>query len=86
MGNEQKKYISLEELLKHSCRSDLWISVDCKVYDVTKWIFMDGKVLDDHPGGKILLLNLAGEDATDPFLAFRPPSSRKLLDCFFWSN
>ncbi|KAG0454831.1 hypothetical protein HPP92_024123 [Vanilla planifolia] len=76
MGTEQKKYITLEELQRHRNRSDLWISVDGKVYDVTKWI-------DDHPGGEIPLLNLAGQEATDPFLAFHPPSSRKLLDRFF---
>ncbi|KAG0454830.1 hypothetical protein HPP92_024122 [Vanilla planifolia] len=37
-GTEQKKYITLEELQQRSYRSDLWISVDGKVYDVTKWI------------------------------------------------
>ncbi|KAG0455980.1 hypothetical protein HPP92_023768 [Vanilla planifolia] len=74
-GTEQKKSITLEELQQHSCRYDLWISVDGKVYDVTKWI-------DDQPVGEILLLNLAGQEATDPFLAFHPPSSRKLFHRF----
>ncbi|XP_020701029.1 delta(8)-fatty-acid desaturase 2-like [Dendrobium catenatum] len=72
----RKKHITLEELREHSSPSDLWISIHDKVYDLTHWI-------RDHPGGGIPLLNLAGQDATDPFTTLHPPSAWKHLDRFF---
>ncbi|MCI75969.1 delta(8)-fatty-acid desaturase-like, partial [Trifolium medium] len=34
-------------------------------------------------GGELPLLNLAGQDVTDAFLAFHPPTAYKHLDTFF---
>ncbi|XP_017231032.1 delta(8)-fatty-acid desaturase [Daucus carota subsp. sativus] len=71
-----KKYITSEELGKHNKREDLWISIQGKVYNVTEWA-------KEHPGGDIPLLNLAGQDVTDAFIAFHPGSAWKYLDKFF---
>nr|GFB53504.1 delta(8)-fatty-acid desaturase [Tanacetum cinerariifolium] len=67
-----KKYITSEELQKHNKASDLWISIQGKVYNVTEW----AKI---HPGGDIPLMNLAGQDVTDAFIAFHPGSAWQQL-------
>ncbi|MED6144338.1 hypothetical protein PIB30_014871 [Stylosanthes scabra] len=72
----QTNYISLEELRKHNTPQDLWISIHGKVYNVTNW-------LQHHPGGSLPLLNLAGQDVTDAFLAFHPKHASNLLHPFF---
>ncbi|XP_019159224.1 PREDICTED: delta(8)-fatty-acid desaturase-like [Ipomoea nil] len=76
VDDTEKKYISSEELKKHSSREDLWISIQGKVYDVTEWI-------KEHPGGDIPILSLAGQDCTDAFIAFHPGAAWKYLDRFF---
>ncbi|KAJ4955235.1 hypothetical protein NE237_012018 [Protea cynaroides] len=73
---DTKKYFTTKELKKHNTREDLWISIQGKVYDVTNWV-------NDHPGGELPLLNLAGQDVTDAFVAFHPGSAWKYLDRFF---
>ena len=45
------------EVSLHKTPQDLWIIVDGKVYDVTKW-------LKHHPGGERILQNHGGQDAT----------------------
>ncbi|CAJ1366247.1 unnamed protein product [Effrenium voratum] len=49
-----------EEVAKHSTPEDAWIVVDGDVYDVTKFAQM-------HPGGTQILLDYAGQDATEDF-------------------
>lgn len=71
-----RRYITNEELQKHVTPTDLWISIQGKVYDVTQW----SKI---HPGGELPLLQLAGQDATDPFLAYHPGTVWHLLDPFY---
>eukprot|EP01018_Ginkgo_biloba_P015311 Gb_14711 [translate_table: standard] len=68
--------ISLEELRKHNKRADLWLGIQGKVYDVTEWV-------DKHPGGELPLINLAGQDVTDIFVAYHPSSAWKYLTPFF---
>lgn len=72
----EKKYISEEELRKHNKADDLWISIQGKVYNVTDWA-------KEHPGGEAPLLNLAGQDVTDAFIAYHPGTAWKYLDKFF---
>ncbi|XP_072494720.1 fatty acid desaturase 2-like protein FADS2B [Notamacropus eugenii] len=51
-----------EEIQKHNLKTDQWLVINRKVYDVTKWA-------DRHPGGSRVLNHYAGEDATDVILA-----------------
>ena len=44
------------QVAKHNTPNDAWISVDGKVYDVTKWE-------ESHPGGKNILLISAGRQS-----------------------
>lgn len=73
---DSKKYITSEDLKTHNTKGDLWISIQGKVYNATDW-------QKHHPGGEAPLLNLAGQDATDAYVAFHPPSAWKYLDKFF---
>lgn len=61
------KAISLEELQKHNKVNDCWVAIDGGVYDVTKF-------LDDHPGGKKVLLNEGGKESTKKFKMFHEMS------------
>ncbi|KAM7472253.1 hypothetical protein LguiA_010436 [Lonicera macranthoides] len=72
----EKKYITIEELEKHNKPDDLWISIQGKVYNVTDWA-------KRHPGGDIPLLNMAGQDVTDAFIAFHPGTAWQYLDKLF---
>nr|ALE14476.1 delta-6 fatty acyl desaturase 2 [Boleophthalmus boddarti] len=54
---------SWEEVQKHRSRTDQWLVIDRKVYDVTQWATR-------HPGGFRLIQHYAGEDATEAFSAF----------------
>ncbi|DBA00579.1 TPA: hypothetical protein N0F65_007708 [Lagenidium giganteum] len=58
------KEFTEEEIAKHNTAEDCWMIIenngDKYVYDVTKF-------LDDHPGGPEILLDRAGQDATDDF-------------------
>lgn len=56
----KKKYFFRNEITKHNNSDDLWIVIDNKVYDVTKYFSI-------HPGGKQVLLDVAGKDATERF-------------------
>ncbi|KAH6779931.1 Fatty acid/sphingolipid desaturase [Perilla frutescens var. hirtella] len=76
MADQHKKYITSDELKKHNKPHDLWLSIQGKIYNVTDW----SKI---HPGGPIPLMNLAGQDVTDAFIAFHPASAWKFLDNFF---
>ncbi|KAL8160048.1 hypothetical protein V2J09_001585 [Rumex salicifolius] len=76
MVESERKYITPEDLKKHNIPGDLWISIQGKVYDVTKWV-------NEHPGGETPLLNLAGNDVTDAFIAYHPGTSWQHLDKLF---
>ena len=50
----------LAKLAEHTAREDCWFTIHNKVYDVTKY-------LEDHPGGEEVLMDRAGQDATEDF-------------------
>ncbi|KAI8817949.1 cytochrome b5-like heme/steroid binding domain-containing protein [Fimicolochytrium jonesii] len=52
--------VEWSELAAHNTRDDLWIVVDGKVYDCTKF-------LDEHPGGEEVIVEVAGQDASEAF-------------------
>ncbi|KAL2884476.1 hypothetical protein SGCOL_000424 [Colletotrichum sp. CLE4] len=52
--------ISVTDLSKHNTKSDCWIAVHSKVWDITDFI-------NEHPGGPSVLLRCAGSNATKIF-------------------
>lgn len=53
-------FYSREEIARHNTEEDLWVIMEGYVYDVTPFL----KV---HPGGRKVMLRLAGQDATEAF-------------------
>lgn len=62
---------SWEEIQKHNGRTDKWLVIDRKVYNITKWS-------SRHPGGHRVIGHYAGEDATVRGLAGAGGLSRHL--------
>ncbi|GAA5861266.1 hypothetical protein JCM8547_008538 [Rhodosporidiobolus lusitaniae] len=54
------KQFTQDEVAKHKDEGDLWIVIDAAVYDLSKFV-------DLHPGGAHVLLQVAGQDATEAF-------------------
>ncbi|KAJ9050764.1 hypothetical protein DSO57_1011451 [Entomophthora muscae] len=54
------KTYSIGDVAAHNTEQDCWIIVQGKVYDMTPF-------LDEHPGGKKIVLKVAGQDATKQF-------------------
>ena len=52
--------LTREEVAKNNTEDSLWLIVDHKVYDMTDF-------LDAHPGGSVVLEQVAGQDATQAF-------------------
>ncbi|XP_039306587.1 cytochrome b5 [Solenopsis invicta] len=51
---------TIEEVARHNNAKDLWIVVHDGVYDITKF-------RKEHPGGEDVLMEVAGQDATNRF-------------------
>jgi len=51
---------TLEEVKKHNKKTDVWIALHKKVYNVTKFV-------SEHPGGPDILMEAAGKDASSMF-------------------
>ena len=62
----------MEQIAEHNKPDDLWIVIDGKVFDVSKWAIY-------HPGGHLCLENVAGADATDAFENYHPACVRARL-------
>merc|ERR1740138_243827 len=58
--------IPMEEVAKHTTKTDCWVVVDGQVLNVTKF-------LGEHPGGELAILTFAGKDATEEFNMIHPP-------------
>jgi alkylation response protein AidB-like acyl-CoA dehydrogenase len=54
------KTFTRAEVGQHNSPDDLWIIIDHQVYDVSEF-------LDAHPGGNVVLQEVAGKDATKDF-------------------
>eukprot|EP00298_Acanthocystis_sp_HF-20_P004855 c15170_g1_i1.p1 GENE.c15170_g1_i1~~c15170_g1_i1.p1 ORF type:complete len:514 (+),score=207.93 c15170_g1_i1:47-1543(+) len=55
--------ISFSELSKHNTRTDCWVAINGKVYNLTSF-------LDEHPAGAEIILKQAGKDGTQAFEPF----------------
>jgi nitrate reductase (NAD(P)H) len=65
MVNEKvNRQITGEELAQHSGEEEPWFVVNGQVYDGTKF-------LEGHPGGAASIINAAGQDVSEEFLAIR---------------
>ncbi|KAJ6099124.1 cytochrome b5-like heme/steroid binding domain-containing protein [Penicillium canescens] len=49
-----------EEISKHNSPHSLYMVIHGKVYDCTKFV-------NKHPGGEEVILEVAGQDATEPY-------------------
>merc|ERR1712045_166537 len=58
--------ITMEEVAKHTSKSDCWVVVAGQVLNVTNF-------LGEHPGGELAILTFAGKDATEEFNMIHPP-------------
>lgn len=54
MEEEQKTKYTLNEVSQRNNRSECWLVIHGKVYNVTEY-------LEDHPGGEDILLDVAGK-------------------------
>merc|ERR1712196_124617 len=57
---------TLEEVAKHTTKSDCWVVVAGQVLNVTSF-------LSQHPGGELAILTIGGKDATEEFNMIHPP-------------
>jgi len=57
---------TLDQVKDHNSREDCWIVINDKVYDITDFIPI-------HPGGTIMIVRVAGTDASDYFNNLHQP-------------
>jgi len=55
----EKEY-TYQDVAEHNTRKDIFVVIHDKVYNASKFI-------DEHPGGEEVLLDVAGQDATEAF-------------------
>ncbi|SPQ23162.1 716e37a8-8c46-4a27-b747-94edd8f95578 [Thermothielavioides terrestris] len=54
------KELTYQDVAEHNTKKDLYLVIHDQIYDVTKFV-------DEHPGGEEVLLDVAGQDATEAF-------------------
>ncbi|MED6132236.1 hypothetical protein PIB30_017313 [Stylosanthes scabra] len=57
---ENQRVFTLSQVLQHKSEKDCWLVINGRVLDVTKFF-------EEHPGGKEVLMEVAGKDATKEF-------------------
>lgn len=63
--NQEEVEFTMEEVARHHTEEDLWMVVDCGVYDLTRYVKLDKGAR--HPGGVDILVAFAGSDGTAEF-------------------
>mmetsp|Transcript_22416 Transcript_22416/g.78566 ORF Transcript_22416/g.78566 Transcript_22416/m.78566 type:complete len:502 (-) Transcript_22416:246-1751(-) len=64
-SRRELRKITPEEVAEHDQPDDMWMIINDKVYNLTAFRL-------HHPGGRLPLENMAGKDATDPFINYHP--------------
>ncbi|PHH85330.1 hypothetical protein CDD83_583 [Cordyceps sp. RAO-2017] len=54
------KEFSYQDVAEHNTKKDIYLVIHDKVYDCAQFI-------DEHPGGEEVMLDVAGQDATEAF-------------------
>lgn len=54
------KEFTYQDVAEHNTKKDMYVVIHDKVYDCAKFV-------DEHPGGEEVLLDVAGQDATEAF-------------------
>lgn len=76
VDSKGRAFIPMAKVAEHSSKSDVWMSIHGKVYNVTKY-------LEDHPGGEEVLMDRGGKDATEDYEDVgHSNEARKQLDKF----
>ncbi|EAU33794.1 cytochrome b5 [Aspergillus terreus NIH2624] len=74
------KELTFAEVAGHNTKKDLYMVVHDKVYDCSSFV-------DEHPGGEEVLLDVAGQDATEAFEDVgHSDEAREILDGLFVGN
>jgi len=68
-ANPKEKQYTWEEVAQHNTEASAWCYIGNTVYDITPW-------LNRHPGGKEVLLLVAGRDISDLFVTYHPFTDR----------
>ncbi|XP_073052348.1 cytochrome B5-like protein [Primulina eburnea] len=69
-GDKESKLYTKAEVSLHNKRTDCWIIIKEKVYDVTSYV-------EEHPGGDAILTH-AGDDSTEGF--YGPQHATRVFD------
>ncbi|KAF7851157.1 hypothetical protein BT93_L4419 [Corymbia citriodora subsp. variegata] len=69
-GAQESKTYTKADVALHNKRTDCWIIIKDKVYDVTSYV-------EEHPGGDAILTH-AGDDSTEGF--FGPQHATRVFD------
>eukprot|EP01136_Pigoraptor_vietnamica_P024770 Opistho-1_new@78079 len=69
---DTKRRLTWEQLAQHNKRTDAFVAVRGKVYNVTEF-------MKKHPGGQDALIVAAGRDVTQVFEMYHPFSTAKVL-------
>ncbi|KAL2189518.1 hypothetical protein L209DRAFT_769646 [Thermothelomyces heterothallicus CBS 203.75] len=76
MVNEKvTRRITPEELRQHSGEDEPWFVVNGQVYDGTKF-------LEGHPGGAASIINAAGQDVSEEFLAIHSENAKAMMPSY----
>ncbi|KAK4034415.1 putative membrane bound hemo protein [Parachaetomium inaequale] len=54
------KQLTYQDVAEHNTKKDLYVVIHDDIFDITKFV-------DEHPGGEEVLLDVAGQDATEAF-------------------
>merc|ERR1712087_376832 len=74
--SQGRPFVPLATVAKHATNEDIWMAINGKVYNVTKY-------MEEHPGGEEVLMDKAGQDATEEFEDVgHSNDARKTLETF----